>query len=142
MTKTPRYWRENTSRYNMIGAKCANCGKNYFPYRTMCPDCGRKSIGKMEEFKFSGAGKVFASTVVHEAHEQYEMMKPYILALIETDEGAKIRTDHRRGAGRDQDWDSRQIHLQKARRRGEGRHYILRIQVRKRVKLTIPYAAS
>jgi hypothetical protein len=90
MTKTPRYWRENQSRYNMIGAKCANCGKAYFPPRTMCPDCGRKSIGKMEEFKFSGAGKIYSTTVVHEAHEQYDMQKPYIIALIELDEGAKI----------------------------------------------------
>jgi len=90
MTKTPRYWRENQSRYNMIGAKCTNCGRNYFPPRTMCPDCGRKSIGKMEEFKFSGAGTVYSTTVVHEAHEQYDMMKPYILALIELDEGARI----------------------------------------------------
>jgi uncharacterized OB-fold protein len=90
MTKTPRYWRENQSRYNMIGAKCANCGKSYFPYRTMCPDCGRKSIGKMEEFKFSGAGTVYSTTVVHEAHEQYDMMKPYILALIDMDEGVRI----------------------------------------------------
>jgi len=90
MTKTPRYWRENQSRYNMIGAKCANCGKAYFPPRTMCPDCGRKSIGKMEEFKFSGAGTIYSTTVVHEAHEQYDMQKPYIIALIELDEGAKI----------------------------------------------------
>jgi uncharacterized OB-fold protein len=90
MTKTPRYWRENQSRYNMIGVKCANCGKAYFPQRTMCPDCGRKSIGRMGEFKFSGAGKIYSITVVHEAHEQYDMQKPYIIALIELDEGAKI----------------------------------------------------
>lgn len=90
MTKTPRYWRENQSRYNMIGAKCANCGRTYFPSRTMCPDCGRKSIGKMDEFKFSGGGKIYSTTVVHEAHEQYDMQKPYIIALIELDEGAKI----------------------------------------------------
>ena len=90
MTKTARYWRENQSRYNMIGAKCANCGKAYFPYRTMCPECGRKSINKMDELKFSGKGSVYSHTVVYEAHEQYEMMKPYILALIELDEGAKI----------------------------------------------------
>ena len=90
MTKTPRYWRENQSRYNMIGAKCNNCSKTYFPSRAMCPECGRKSLGKMEKFKFSGKGTVYSTTVVHEAHEQYNMLKPYTIALIDLDEGAKI----------------------------------------------------
>jgi len=90
MTKTPRYWRENQSRYNMIGVKCKNCEKTYFPPRTMCPDCGRKSLGRMERLKFSGGGTVYSTTVVHEPHEQYDMLKPYTIALIELDEGAKI----------------------------------------------------
>ena len=90
MTKTPRYWRENKSRYNMIGAKCGSCGKTYFPPRDLCPECGRKSLGKMEPFKFSGKGTVYSTTLVHEAHEQYDMLKPYNLALIELDEGSRI----------------------------------------------------
>lgn len=90
MTKTPRYWRENKSRYNMIGCKCTACNKRYFPPRIVCPDCGRASIGKMEKFKFSGMGIVYSTTIVHEAHEQFEMQKPYIIALIELDEGAKV----------------------------------------------------
>jgi len=90
MSKTPRYWRENQSRYNMIGAKCTNCGKTYFPSRAMCTECGRKSLGKMEKFKFSGKGTVYSMTTVHEAHEQYDFLKPYSLALIDLDEGAKI----------------------------------------------------
>lgn len=90
MTKTPRFWRENKSRYNIIGVKCGICNKTYFPPRMVCPNCGRKSIGKMEKFKFSGTGAIFSRTVVHEAHKQFEMQKPYIIALVELDEGSKI----------------------------------------------------
>ena len=90
MTKTPRYWRENQSRYNMIGARCTNCGRTYFPARAMCTECGRKSLGKMERFRFTGKGTIFSVTTVHEAHKQYDLLKPYSLALIELDEGAKI----------------------------------------------------
>lgn len=90
MTKTPRFWRENKSRYNMIGVRCGVCEKTYFPPRMICPDCGRVSIGKMERFKFSGKGTVYSTTVVHEAHEQFEMQKPYVIALVELDEGARV----------------------------------------------------
>ncbi|HDP96459.1 MAG TPA: Zn-ribbon domain-containing OB-fold protein [Euryarchaeota archaeon] len=90
MTKTPRFWRENKNRYNLIGVKCGSCNAVYFPSRIICPDCGRKSMGKMDKFKFSGRGTVYSNTVVHEAHEQYEMQKPYAIALIELEEGARV----------------------------------------------------
>lgn len=85
-----RFWRENASRYNLVGSKCGNCGKIFFPPRTVCPICHRKSIGKMEPIKLKGDGEVLTFSIVHEAPSQFEMQKPYVIALIQMDEGVRI----------------------------------------------------
>ncbi len=86
----PRFWREIGSRYNLIGTKCGNCGKVDFPPRAVCPDCGRKSIGKMEKLKLAGKGTVVTYTVIHDAPAQFEMQKPYVMAIVEMDEGVRV----------------------------------------------------
>lgn len=86
----PRYWRENPSRYNLIGMKCGNCGTVYFPPRSICPKCRRKSLGKMSSFKLSGKGRVYSYTVVHDPMPDFSLMKPYIMAMVEMEEGIKI----------------------------------------------------
>jgi uncharacterized OB-fold protein len=86
----PRFWREISSRYNLVGSKCPQCRRTYFPPRVICPTCHRKSLGKIERIKLSGKGKIITYTVVHEAPEGFEMQKPYIMAIVETDEGPRL----------------------------------------------------
>jgi len=86
----PRYWRENPSRYNLIGVRCGECNKIFFPPRSICPDCRRKSIGKMERVHLKGEGEVFSYSVVHDAPSQFEIIKPYVIAMIRLDEGIMI----------------------------------------------------
>ncbi len=86
----PRFWREIPSRYNLIGSKCGNCGALDFPPRVVCPRCGRKSVGKMQRMKFGGRGKVVSFTVIHDAPKAFDMMKPYVLAIVEMDEGVRL----------------------------------------------------
>lgn len=86
----PRFWREIPSRYNLIGTKCGSCGAVDFPPRTVCPTCGRKSVGKMQRVQLKGTGEVVTYTVVHDAPEQFEMQKPYVVAIVETDEGVRL----------------------------------------------------
>ncbi len=90
MPTAPRFWRENPSRYNLVGLKCNNCGRTYFPSRAICPVCHRKSVGKMEEVKLKGTGKVYTVTTVEDCLDDQAMLKPYVLAIVEMDEGAKI----------------------------------------------------
>jgi uncharacterized OB-fold protein len=87
-----RFWRETPRRYNLSGAKCANCQTVYFPPRTVCPSCSvhRRSIGRLEPFQLSGEGEVLSYTVVHEPAEGFEMQVPYVLALVETREGPRL----------------------------------------------------
>ena len=86
----PRFWREIPSRYNLYGSKCGNCGALDFPPRAVCPQCGRKSVGRMERVKLKGRGAIVSYTVVHDAPAQYEIMKPYVLAIIEMEEGCRL----------------------------------------------------
>jgi uncharacterized OB-fold protein len=86
----PRFWREIPSRYNLIGTKCGNCGKVDFPPRAVCPVCGRKSVGKMHRLRLGGKGKVVTYTVIHDAPAQFEMQKPYVMAIVEMEEGVRL----------------------------------------------------
>jgi len=87
---TPRFWREIPSRYNLLGTKCGNCGTLDFPPRAVCPRCGRKSVGKMMKQKLSGVGTVISYTVVYDAPSSFDLLKPYVLAVIELKEGARL----------------------------------------------------
>lgn len=85
-----RFWREIPQRYNLVGNKCGSCGRVFFPPRESCPDCRRKSIGKMDEYKLSGKGKVITYTIIHVAPENFEEQVPYPIAVIELEEGPRI----------------------------------------------------
>ena len=85
-----RFWRENQSRYNMVGKKCGVCSVVYFPPRDLCPKCRRDSIGKMEKMKLSGKGKIVSYTTVHDGLPSFSMQVPYMMAIIELEEGPKI----------------------------------------------------
>jgi hypothetical protein len=90
MATAPRFWRENPSRYNLVGIKCNNCGRQYFPPRAICPVCHRKSVGKLETTKLRGTGKIFSLSEVHEGLEEMSLNKPYVMAIVELDEGPKV----------------------------------------------------
>jgi uncharacterized OB-fold protein len=85
-----RFWREQENRYNLIGVKCGNCDKTYFPPRDMCTSCHRLSLGKMERMQVAGTGKVVTYSIIHEGPEAFQMQIPYIMAIIELDEGPRL----------------------------------------------------
>ncbi len=84
----PLTWRKIPERYRLIGVKCETCGKNYFPSRPICPKCRRK--GKLVEVQFSGNGKVYSHTTIYSGPTGFEGQVPYVIALIELEEGAKV----------------------------------------------------
>ncbi|MHB1440661.1 MAG: Zn-ribbon domain-containing OB-fold protein [Cuniculiplasma sp.] len=90
MGELSRMWRESPNRYRLLGKKCGNCGRKYFPAREICPVCHRDSIGKMSDFELSGNGEIFTYTIVHEAPPAFSRQKPYVLALIKLEDGPMI----------------------------------------------------
>lgn len=88
--EVPRFWRETRARYNLEGVKCGACEKVFFPPREVCPDCHRESIGRMDKFSLSGKGEVFSYSVIHDAPDAFKAEIPYVIALIQTDEGPMV----------------------------------------------------
>ena len=84
----PLTWRRIPERYRLQGSKCVTCKTPYFPTRNVCPACRRK--GKMEGLRFSGKGKVFSFTEITVPPAGFEDQVPYILAIIELEEGARL----------------------------------------------------
>jgi len=86
----PRFWREIPERYNLRASKCGTCQAIHFPPREVCPTCRRASIGKMTPVRLSGRGRILEWTRVHKAAPGYAMQVPYVVALIQSDEGPVI----------------------------------------------------
>ena len=86
MSSTAREWREIPGRYNLKGSKCPECGKVFFPKRSMCPLCRRASIGKMIEYKVERKGAVYTYSVVYDVPEANKRMQPYVVGMIRTDD--------------------------------------------------------
>lgn len=86
----PRFWRKTQSRYNLIGVRCITCDETYFPPRKICPQCRRTS--KLQPVKLSPKGEIVTYTVIHSAPEGFEKQTPYIMAIIQLDEGPMLTT--------------------------------------------------
>lgn len=86
----PRFWREIPNRYNLIGTKCKNCNKVFFPPRYICPNCRR--VGKLEPYKLKGRGKIYSYAITYVPSNGFEDQVPYVLAIVELEEGPKITT--------------------------------------------------
>ncbi len=84
----PLTWRRIPERYRLLGSRCANCTASYFPRRSVCPTCRRK--GKLQDLQFSGKGKIYSFTKIEVAPVGFEDQAPYVLAIIELDEGAHL----------------------------------------------------
>lgn len=85
-----RFWREKSSRYNGLGSKCGVCEKIFFPPRVVCDNCGRKSINQMKAFQLKGVGTLMTFSVVHDPPRGFETQIPYVVGIIEMDEGVKL----------------------------------------------------
>jgi uncharacterized protein len=83
-----RGWRHIPQRYNLMGSTCTHCGEVFFPKRVICPECRRK--GKLDDIKFSGKGKIYSYSIIHTPTEEFKIISPYVVAIIELEEGAKI----------------------------------------------------
>ena len=81
-------WRRIPERYRLLGTYCGNCKTNYFPARKLCTKCRRKGI--ISPKQFSGKGKIYSYSELSSGPAGFELAAPYLLAIVELDEGPKL----------------------------------------------------
>ncbi|WP_078128289.1 Zn-ribbon domain-containing OB-fold protein [Leptospira alexanderi] len=68
------------------GKKCDSCGFQTTESLIACSQCGNS---KISEIQFSGKGKIYTYTVVHVGFGHLTQRAPYVLAVVELEEGVK-----------------------------------------------------
>ncbi|MCL6517008.1 Zn-ribbon domain-containing OB-fold protein [Alicyclobacillus sp.] len=68
---------------------CADCGRHIFYPRLLCPHCFSDRI---EWVAASGRGSIYSYTVVHRAMGPFADEAPYIVAIVELEEGVRMMT--------------------------------------------------
>ncbi len=84
---SPRIWRLAERRYRLIGVECLKCGKRFIGHRKVCPNCGSREL---KEVELSRTGKIYSYTVIRTPPREREHQGPYILAIVELDDGCRL----------------------------------------------------
>ena len=81
------YW-EAARSHQLALQRCSACGRYVFYARALCPHCHREAL---EWTSASGAGVVYSFTVVRRPpSEAFAAFTPYVVALIDLDEGPRL----------------------------------------------------
>ncbi len=84
---SPRYSREIPQRYRLEATKCDKCGKIFFPPRLVCSECSGRDFSPT---KLKESGTIATYTVIHVGPDQFAVETPYVVGIVELDDGVKI----------------------------------------------------
>ncbi|MBX6378226.1 MAG: Zn-ribbon domain-containing OB-fold protein [Clostridia bacterium] len=87
---TQPYW-EAARQRRLVIQRCRACGRHIFYPRIYCPHCLSEDVEWVEA---SGRGEVYAFTVVYRSRiPGYAEATPYVVALIDLEEGVRLLTN-------------------------------------------------
>lgn len=88
-TPTSRPFWDAARRHELSLQRCGACHKFVYYPRERCPHCFSDKLGWE---RASGRGKIYSYTVVRRASSR-AFDQPYVLAIVELDEGVRMTTD-------------------------------------------------
>ncbi|MGQ9721838.1 MAG: Zn-ribbon domain-containing OB-fold protein [Candidatus Jordarchaeum sp.] len=81
---TKGFW-EAAKKHELVIQQCKDCGEKQWYPKNECANCRSKNLGWS---KVSGKGKIFSYSIIHEgAPFEFRDVTPYVIALVELDEG-------------------------------------------------------
>lgn len=87
---TDVYW-QAAEQGRLLLQRCTACGHLQHYPRTLCSSCWCDDLTWVDA---SGRGRVATATVVHmPGHPAWQSETPYVLALVELDEGPRLMTN-------------------------------------------------
>lgn len=86
MANSQRFTRDIPRRYRLEGQKFTS-GYVCLPLRYIDPESGDR---KFDPIRLSGKGTVITYTIINISADTYSKESPFIIAIIETDEGARL----------------------------------------------------
>ena len=89
MPNPARYWREIPQRYRLEAGKCRSCGRIYFPPRLVCAHCRSRQF---EPVTLREEGRLLVHTVIRVGPSQFADQTPYVVGIVELDDGVRITT--------------------------------------------------
>ncbi len=89
-TETGPYW-EAAREGRLLIKQCRSCGQPFFYPRARCPRCWSDDTEWREA---AGTGTVYTYTVVHQNDlSPFRDRVPYVVAVVELDEGVRITSN-------------------------------------------------
>src|SRR5579872_4229394 len=82
------YW-EGIARGELRIQRCDACSRPVFYPRSICPRCFSDQLSWIAA---SGKGTIYAYTVVHQAFGTFAGDVPFIVAIVELEEGVRMMT--------------------------------------------------
>lgn len=84
------YW-EGARNDTLLLQRCGDCGTLRFFPRFLCTECGSDHT---EWSEASGRGTVHSFTIVHRAaFPEFQALAPYVVALVDLEEGPRMMTN-------------------------------------------------
>ncbi len=80
------YW-EGVAHGELRIQRCENCDQYVFYPRSICPHCGSD---RLMWVRASGEGTIYSYTVVHQAFGPFAADVPFVVALVELEEGVRM----------------------------------------------------
>ena len=87
------FW-DAAKEHRLVFQRCRVCGTRVFYPRDVCPGPDCFGVGTLEWVQSSGKGWVYSFTISYQpAHPAFADEVPYVLAIIELDEGWRMNTN-------------------------------------------------
>jgi uncharacterized OB-fold protein len=87
--ETAEFW-DACAEGRLVVPRCDDCGDLFWYPRLVCPICGSSSVTYTE---VSGRGTIYARTVMRRGEGPFRGSAPYVLAMVQLDEGPTMMTN-------------------------------------------------